>query len=105
MADRWAINASPLILLAKADILRILPALCDELVIPSGVAAEVQAGSTSDLASAWLAAEGGAFVRASPQLHPALARDFRAHERHSNARPRADAERPRCQDRLCRSRE
>jgi predicted nucleic acid-binding protein len=51
----------------------VLPALCDELVIPSGVAAEVQAGATSDLASVWLTAEGGAFVRASPDLHPALA--------------------------------
>ena len=36
MADRWVVNASPLILLGKAEVVHLLPALCDELVVPSG---------------------------------------------------------------------
>jgi predicted nucleic acid-binding protein len=73
VADRWVINASPLVLLAKAGILHFLPSLCDELVIPSGVVAEVQAGSTPDLARVWLASHGLAFVRPSPERHPDFA--------------------------------
>ena len=42
MADRWIINASPVILLAKAEVIEFLPSLCDDLVIPAGVVGEVQ---------------------------------------------------------------
>ena len=42
MGDRWVINASPVILLAKAEVIEFLPSLCDDLVIPAGVVGEVQ---------------------------------------------------------------
>ena len=48
MAERWVVNASPLILLGKAEIVHLLPSLCDELVVPLGVVAEVQQGRLSD---------------------------------------------------------
>ena len=43
MSSRWVVNASPLILLGKVDQLRLLRDLAAELVIPEGVAREVQA--------------------------------------------------------------
>ena len=73
MADRWVINASPVILLAKAEIIQFLPSLCDELVIPAGVVGEVQSGRITDAGEAWLAGEGGKFIRPSPPIHSALA--------------------------------
>jgi predicted nucleic acid-binding protein len=39
MADRWVVNASPVILLGKAGVIHLLPLLCDELVVPAGVVA------------------------------------------------------------------
>ena len=74
MADRWVINASPVILLAKAGIIRLLPELCDELIVPAGVVAEVQRGRVADLGREWLDGEGRNFVFPPPPLHPALSR-------------------------------
>lgn len=73
MADRWVVNASPVILLGKADVIHLLPSLCDELVVPAGVVAEVQSGRIADAGRAWLAGDGGKFVRPAPPLHAALA--------------------------------
>ena len=73
MAERWVANASPLILLAKAEVIRFLPQLCDELVIPAGVVGEVQNARTTDAASAWLHGEGQRFIQAAPPIHPVLA--------------------------------
>lgn len=72
MPNRWVVNASPVILLAKAGIIHLLPSLCDALVIPMGVAAEVQNGSLADLGRRWLANEGNQFLRPVLQTHPAL---------------------------------
>ena len=73
MADRWVVNASPVILLGQAGVIHLLPLLCDELVVPAGVVAEVQQGRMADAGRAWLAGEGGRFVRSAPPLHAALA--------------------------------
>lgn len=73
MADRWVINASPVILLAKAGVIQFLPSLCDRVVIPAGVVGEVQRGQMADAGRAWLAGEGSQFVQPSPEVHPALA--------------------------------
>jgi predicted nucleic acid-binding protein len=72
MPDRWVINASPVILLGKAGVIHLLPSLCDELVVPAGVVAEVQQGRMADAGRAWLAADGARFVRPAPPSHPAL---------------------------------
>ena len=45
MSRRWVVNASPLILLGKIDQLSLLEDLTDELIIPKGVAQEVQVKS------------------------------------------------------------
>jgi predicted nucleic acid-binding protein len=74
MADRWVVNASPLILLGKAGILQLLGSLCDELVIPAGVVSEVQQGRIADLGRSWLVGEGAQFIRPAPPLHRALDR-------------------------------
>jgi predicted nucleic acid-binding protein len=73
VADRWVINASPVILLAKADVVQFLPLLCDELVIPAGVVGEVENRRITDAGKIWLAREGGKFVYPSPKSHPVLA--------------------------------
>ena len=72
MADRWVVNASPLILPGKAEVVRFLPSLCDELVVPAGVVAEVQRGQVADAARRWLATDGGKFVRPAVPIPPAL---------------------------------
>ena len=73
MPDRWVINASPVILLAKAGVIQFLPELCAELVIPHGVVSEVQQGRMADAGRRWLAGEGARFLRSITPLHPALA--------------------------------
>lgn len=54
MAERWVVNASPLILLAKVSHAHLLPALVAEVVVPQAVAAEIEAGPPDDPARAWL---------------------------------------------------
>lgn len=73
MAEHWVINASPVILLAKAEVIRFLPQLCDKLVIPAGVVAEVQNAHISDAGRGWLETEGRKFVCPAPAIHSALA--------------------------------
>jgi predicted nucleic acid-binding protein len=73
MANRWVVNASPIILLGKAGVLHLLPSLCDELVVPVGVVAEVQQGRIADAGRAWLARDGAKFVCPAPPLLSALA--------------------------------
>jgi predicted nucleic acid-binding protein len=73
VADRWVINASPVILLAKAEVIQFLPGLCDELVIPASVVGEVENTHITDAASRWLAAEGKKFIQPAPEIHPVLA--------------------------------
>jgi len=73
MPDRWVVNASPVILLGKAGVIHLLPSLCDELVVPAGVVAEVQQGRMADAGRAWLAGDGAGFIRPAPPPHSALA--------------------------------
>ena len=48
MPDRWVVNASPLILLAKIGHLHLLTELADELVVPEAVLDEVNVGPEDD---------------------------------------------------------
>ena len=72
MPERWVVNASPIILLGKAGILQLLPSLCDELVVPAGVVAEVQQGHAADAGRAWLAGDGLKFVRTAMPMPASL---------------------------------
>ena len=74
MAERWVVNASPVILLGKAGVIHLLPEVCDELVVPAGVVAEVKSGRMADAGRAWLDGDGGRFVQAAPPLHVAVGR-------------------------------
>lgn len=62
MAERWVINASPIILLAKAEVIQFLPQVCDPLIIPAGTVAEVYRGEMGDAGRVWLENEGKKFV-------------------------------------------
>ena len=68
MSNKWVVNASPLILLAKVGHLALLPKLTAQLVVPASVLAEIQAGPASDPAQAWLRGEGARCVL--PDLRP-----------------------------------
>ena len=72
MPERWVVNASPVILLAKAGVIRLLPQLCDELVIPAGVLAEVQDAGAGDAGRIWLQDEGSPFIRTISSIDIAL---------------------------------
>ena len=62
MGDRWVINASPVILLAKAEVIQFLPGLCDELAVPSGVVKQV---FTTNIVESFRVAIGSLFEIAS----------------------------------------
>ena len=48
MTNRWVVNASPLIVLAKIDSLHLLTELADEIVVPRAVVTEINAGPADD---------------------------------------------------------
>jgi predicted nucleic acid-binding protein len=54
MAERWVLNASPIIALAHVGLERLLVELPDEVVVPEDVVAELVAGPPSDPALAFL---------------------------------------------------
>ena len=62
MSNKWVINASPLILLAKAGPLDLLSRLTEQLVIPASVVAEINQGPTHDPAQRWLSGPGARFI-------------------------------------------
>jgi predicted nucleic acid-binding protein len=68
VSEVWVVNASPVIVLAKASHLRLLKDLADELILPDAVVAEVLAGPKSDPARQAL--EGGWGVRQAPATIP-----------------------------------
>jgi predicted nucleic acid-binding protein len=72
VANCWVINASPVILLSKAEVIQFIPLLCDRLVIPAAVVGEVQNAQISDAGRNWLEAAGKKFVKPSPAIHPTL---------------------------------
>jgi predicted nucleic acid-binding protein len=54
MAERWVVNASPIIILAKAGYAHLLSALAAEIVVPPAVVDEINAGPPDDPARLWL---------------------------------------------------
>jgi len=58
---KWVVNASPLIVLAKIDMLWLLEKLCIDLAIPSGVVEEINDGPMEDPARKWIDLEGARF--------------------------------------------
>lgn len=62
-SERWVVNASPLICLGKMGRLDWIGKLATEIVIPVGVANEIENGPNDDPARRWLLTEGGVHVR------------------------------------------
>lgn len=72
MTERWVLNASPLILLGKAEQLNWLRRM-GRVTIPRAVAQEVEAGPADDPARQWLvSSEGSACVADDPPIRPDL---------------------------------
>lgn len=69
MAEVWVPNSSPIILLAKVGRLGLVKDLCDEILLPEPVAAEILAGPTDDPARLAVAAGWGR--RIAPGRSPA----------------------------------
>jgi predicted nucleic acid-binding protein len=61
--ETWVIDSSSLIILGKLSLLHILPQLCNELIIPEGVAREIAKGPRNDRARIWLDKEGKGYLR------------------------------------------
>lgn len=73
MVRRWVINASPIIGLTKIDRIHLLSDICDEVVIPQGVADEISLGGYADSAVSWLQQTGQIFIQAAPKLDSRIA--------------------------------
>ena len=63
MPKKWVVNASPIISLTKINKASFLIELCDELLIPKGVAEEIDRGTEDDPARVWLQQFAGAYVK------------------------------------------
>jgi predicted nucleic acid-binding protein len=68
--ERWVVNASPLICLAKAGLSDFLLKLPDEIIVPNAVNEEIQAGRSGDPARAELAS--GKFPTTEISADPAI---------------------------------
>ncbi len=79
MSDRWVVNASPLIVLARMNALHLLSELAEQIVVPTAVVTEILAGPAEDPARQ--AVERGAFKSVDqPALDEILAWDLGAGE-------------------------
>ena len=63
VAEPWVINASPIILLAKAGVMDFVLQLAQPLVIPEPVAEEVRQGAASDAGARWIHSTGKSFIQ------------------------------------------
>lgn len=73
MVRRWVVNASPIISLTKIDRIYLLSELCDEVVIPQGVADEIKLGGYADSAVDWLQKAGQEFIQSVSTIDPIVA--------------------------------
>lgn len=73
MIGKWVVNASPLIVLAKIGQVSLLYDLCEELVIPSGVAGEIEEGPDDDPARKWMRDYGKKLVKDVGRINPVIA--------------------------------
>lgn len=67
MSNRWVINTSPLILLAKVGRIDILAALAPELVVPFSVADEINKGPATDPARQWISENANKWIIRDPE--------------------------------------
>jgi predicted nucleic acid-binding protein len=78
--ERWVVNASPFIVLARIGLEGVFEALAAQVIIPRAVALEVQAGPTDDRARQVLATGRFTIVDTPPPAAEILAWDLGAGE-------------------------
>ena len=77
MAEVWVCNASPIICLAKIALPHLLVDLTSRLIIPEGVAREVETGPQGDPGVLWIRGPGAEFVLSPPApIHSIAAWDL-----------------------------
>jgi predicted nucleic acid-binding protein len=67
------VNASPIISFTKIDRIHLLSELCGDVVIPQGVADEINLGGYADSAVTWLQQAGQTFIKAAPAIDSRVA--------------------------------
>lgn len=76
MVERWVLNASPLIVLARVGLEHLPLSLSGQVILPRAVANEIEAGPANDLARQALAARRFRIVDAPPPQSELLAWDL-----------------------------
>ncbi len=72
MDRQWVVKASPIITLAKIDHVHLLMELSPQIVIPTGVYEEVNAGSSNDPGRQWINSDGKKWVMDVSPIHPSV---------------------------------
>jgi len=70
---KCVVDASPLIALGLVGRIDLLESMFDAMVVPLGVAEEINAGGNNDPARLWLSGPGSRYVAQSIGVHPAVA--------------------------------
>jgi predicted nucleic acid-binding protein len=73
MPEKWVANASPIISLAKLNQAYLLNELCEQLLIPAGVAREIKQGPDDDPAKLWLQKKGKKCVKDTGPINSVIA--------------------------------
>ena len=73
MSKSWVINASPIILLGKADLLKTISSLAEKWIIPDGVLNEVLAKRPIEPYLAALASDSEVVRETVSNIHPSIA--------------------------------
>lgn len=72
MKRRWVVNSSPIIALAKVGQIHLFSDLFDDIIIPGGVAEEIEQGPEDDPAKIWLRDYGLKWVQNVAQINPII---------------------------------
>ena len=72
MNRKWIVNSSPLIALAKVGQIQLFSDLFDEVIIPSGVAEEIEQGPEDDPARIWLRDYGTKWIQEVGRINPII---------------------------------
>jgi len=72
VSRKWVLNASPLITLGRVSGIMLVERMCSDLIVPAGVAQELDRGPVDDPAKTWIHGEGASFVRRLEKIPPLI---------------------------------
>ena len=72
MPKMWVVNAFPILSLCSINKASFLIELCDNLLIPKGVAEEIDRGTEDDPARIWLKEYGGTYIKDVGSIEPVI---------------------------------